>query len=190
VPHKSTTFANGAKKPLQVYRPRINLRRMYTPLAEHMPMFPPGDDTDALKRAFAVALCRNPNEPYQAARQIEPNAGRASYIAAYWPGDPLVMSHMEKVSVDQGAAAFLPTKEEFAKRVLDASQEITRHDVKLDYMKLFAAVMGYVEKPSDRPNVNVAIVNKVMAVPRYPNKEDARHAIAAQQAKLINAASA
>lgn len=163
---------------------------MYTPLAEHLPLFPPGEDTDALKARFAVAFCRNPNDAYQAAKQIEANPGRASYMAAYWPADPYVIERMERETIDRGSAAFLPTKDEFALKVWQLAEESRTADAKLNFLKLFGSTMGYVEKPAERGNVNVAIVNKVMSVPVFADKDEARHAIAAQQAKLINSASA
>lgn len=149
-------------------------------------MFPPGEETDELKRQFAVALLDNPRDPYSAAATFESDPGRAQYIAMNWPNDALVIATMREAFEEGIGGEALPTKEEFALTLWDQARETKSATTKLDYLKLFASVMGYVEKPTEKASVNVAVVNKVMAVP-VAAPEDVRSIIRAQQAKLVNA---
>lgn len=159
---------------------------MYTALAPFLPLFPAGEETDALKLRFAKAYARNPKDAYAAARTIEADYGKAQHMASNWPSDPIVLEYLaEQSEVDPDK---LPTKDEFAAELLKQARETNSSAVKLDYMKLFATVMGYVEKPREATtNVNVAVVNKVMRVPRSRTDDEARERIAANQARLINA---
>lgn len=151
-------------------------------------MFPAGPETDALKRRFAEAFARNPQDAFAAARTIEPNVIRAQYIASYWVNDPVVSDHIDALSAKHGPAALLPTKDEFALKIMGLADEIPNKDLKLDYLKLAAELMGFLPKNGGTTiNNNVAVVNKVMKVPAFANREDAKRTIAAQQARLINA---
>lgn len=152
------------------------------------PMFEDGPETDALKCRFAEAFLRQIDDAYAAAKTVVPDMSRATYIATNWPDDPFVVAEMDRLSIERGAAATLPTKEEFAAKLLEQATETKSSATKLDYYKLFASVMGYVEKPTDKaPTVNVAIMNKVMRVPRERTDDEARERIASNQARLINA---
>lgn len=159
---------------------------MSTPLAQFMPLFPATPATDELKLKFAKAYARNRDDAYAAARTIEADYGRAQHMAMNWISDPIVLEYLAETEDDDAEA--LPTKDEFAAELLRQARETKSSAVKLDYMKLFATVMGFVEKPRDNsPQVNVAIVNKVMRMPRSSTDDEARQRIAANQARLINA---
>lgn len=141
------------------------------------------------KRVFAEHFVKN-GDAYGAARLVAPmSMSAASLIAVNWPTDPGVMEIMTKIIDERGAFGGLPSKEEFALKLWGEADSARSATTKLDFYKLFATVMGYVEKPAEKAttNVNVAIVNKVMQVRRSGNDEEARARIAANQAKLINA---
>lgn len=155
-------------------------------------MFAPGPATDDLKRAFAEVLLRMPDDPYGAARLVEPHMGKAQFISAYWLHDPLVVAHMETTYAVKGAAAVIPTKDEFAASVLKLAHEYKTADSKLDFLKLFASVVGYIEKPSGMGGGNTTInntVNKVMIVHKNDNRRLAVADRVAHQARLVNDAS-
>lgn len=163
---------------------------MNTPLSQFL-----GSDAEELasftdddKRTFAENFVKN-GDAYAAARAVSPQCmSTASMIAMQWPTDAGVLSHMSDVIAERGEYGDLPTKEDFALKLWHQADEARSPGVKLDFYKLFATVMGYVEKPAERPTTNVnVIVNKVMQVRRSGSDEEARERIASNQAKLINA---
>lgn len=137
------------------------------------------DDETAhkLKLAFAAALLRNPHNPYDAAREIEPTQteGRAHWIVENWLDDPVVIAGMGDRVAEYGAArAGLPSKEELALRVYREADKVKEASTKLSYFRLVADVMGYVEKGGSNINVNTNILNqpKVQRVPVFATDED------------------
>jgi len=148
-------------------------------------MFYDAETAIELKKAFGAALLRHPDNPFAAAREIEPNnsTGRANWIVAEWLDDPLVIATAGKRVADLGALAGLPSKEELA---LAAYREpIADKDTKLKYLQFVAELLGYVQKGGG-VNINNNILNqpKIMMVPAFPDEKTWEATAVEQQRKL------
>lgn len=106
------------------------------------------EEAKAKKRAFAEALILDPFHPEKAAMLIEPRSTHASYILTHWQYDAEVNAIMEAAFIEKGAKAKIPTKDQFAASLIDEANTCRDKETKLDFLKLFASVMGYVEKPA------------------------------------------
>lgn len=150
-------------------------------------IFPPGADTDNMKRAFAAAMLRTPHDAFAAAKSITPDYGKASFIAHNWKFDPLVMAVMADIQSKLGADASLPSHAEYALLIYNDLQNVTDPDTKLKYYKLLGEVQGYVRKADDGPRVQINNY-KVMAYP-VAASDDAweRHAMEQQRNLVIDA---
>lgn len=141
--------------------------------------------TVELKKAFGAALLRHPNNPYSAAREIEPteSVGRANYIVQNWMDDPIVIAAGGARVAELGARAGLPTKDELALKVY--REDVKDPAIKLAYYKFVGELLGFIEK-SGGGGVNVNILNapKVMMVPAFANQEDWEKAAVEQQRQL------
>lgn len=155
-------------------------------------MYAPDEMTE-MKRRFAAALLLTPTEPDRAVASIEPRTAYANYILEHWQLDAEVQEFMRVAIVDQGSAgAHIPSKEEFAAQLFADARECKTKDLKLDYLKLFASVMGYVVKPAETAITNNVVVDnrKVIMIPEPPTDIDAWEAsVMADQAKLGRSAS-
>lgn len=101
----------------------------------------------AKKREFAAAFLQFPNDPSRAASMIEARVAHKSYIVLYWPHDAEVQVFMNEIMKSKGAVASVPEdKYQFARQIYLDALECKDKDTKLDYFKLFADVMGYIEK--------------------------------------------
>lgn len=106
------------------------------------------EEAKAKKRAFAMALLLDPFHADKAAKSIETRAPHLAYIMAHWQFDNEVNAIMEAAFLEKGAAAKIPTKDEFAASLITEANDCRDKETKLDFLKLFASVMGYVEKPA------------------------------------------
>jgi hypothetical protein len=131
------------------------------------------DEAKAKKEAFAKALMINPHHPDRAAMSIESRASHVSYILTHWQYDPEVYAHMEALLKVEGQKAKIPTKEEFAASLISEANECRDKETKLDYFKLFANVMGYVEKPGAVTNINNTVNNVKSNVLVLPERKPA-----------------
>lgn len=153
-------------------------------------------DEDTLKKAFGIELARNPGQPFQAALAIfGDDTGLALKASQLWVRDPVVIAARDVYLGEHGAEIKLATKDELAAKILnfadEKNAEETRylHDGKdrLTAYKLYAEVMGYIEKPQVvNNNNNVVTSNRVMVVQNFGNDDDWEAAIRAQQSKLIH----
>lgn len=146
-------------------------------------MFPPGADTDNLKRSFAAAMLRTPHDPFAAAKTITPEYGKSMFIAHHWRFDRLVLDTMADIQAKFGADASLPSHAEYALLIYNDLQSVSDHETKLKYYKLLGEVQGYIRKADDAPRV---LVNnyKVMAYPMASNADEWEKNAVAQQHKL------
>jgi hypothetical protein len=127
-----------------------------------------------LKLKFAEALSRNPHNSYQAALEIEPDNGRATWISNHWTADPVVITHQAARTAAMGAIAGLPSKEELALKIYRASDDVKDPSTKLAYFRAVADVMGYIAKGGTNVNVqtNVNMMPKVQRVPVFATDAD------------------
>lgn len=149
------------------------------------------DQAAKLKKLFGAALLRHPNNPFAAAREIEPteSTGRANWIANNWVDDPAVLEVMGSRVAELGALAGLPSKEEFALALYRERENVKDPETKLRYMRTFAEVMGYIEKGGGtNVNVNNNLMNmpKVMLVPQYKDMDQWQAEATAHHKQLTN----
>lgn len=128
-------------------------------------IFLEGENQEALKRAFAAAYLKNQKDPYIAAKKVFPgqqNLNRITTVAFYWPNDKDVLQYMEEIVAEFGSAAYLPSKEEVIRKILDlAEQQHTPVKEKLAAFKLAAEMSGHitnkvqVSAPNNDPLTNL-----------------------------------
>lgn len=149
------------------------------------------DEIEKVKRAFAAALLKTPMDPVRAAASVEPRSAYVNFILANWQFDPDVQEYMRQLREDKGAEAAIPSKEEFAAQLYKDANECRDKSTKLDYMKLFAEVMGFKVKPAETiiNNNNTVDNRRVVMMPPPPSIDDWEAAAIESQAKLVNAAS-
>ncbi len=141
--------------------------------------------TVKLKEAFGAALLRHPLNPYDAAREIEPNnsVGRANYIVQNWMEDPIVIAAGGARYAELGAKAGLPSKDELALKVY--REEVKDPTIRLAYYKFVAELLGFIEKGSGSGvNVNILNAPKVMMVPAFSSEAEWEKTAIEQQRAL------
>lgn len=144
-------------------------------------------DTE-LKAKFAAELLRNPKEPFLAGLSVFPNDnGRALRAAYEWPNDPEVKAEQARLTAKDGGAGFLPSKAELARAIWDKSTAAYDAEDFTKLAKLYADVMGFIQKPEPAVNVNVNN-NRVMVVKDHGTNEEWAEKLAAQQRELTNVA--
>ena len=144
----------------------------------------PNDDLD-LKRSFAEALLKKPEDPYGAAMSVTDNCSQAIIMANDWVNDPDVKKFKEDHINEQGASHFLTNRDEYAREVMDKARKIKDPGEAHKYYKLYGDIRGFIEKPQNNTNVNVQnISNRVMVVPTRSTTEDWEKGLLEQQRKL------
>lgn len=132
------------------------------------------DDQTAtlLKKLFAAAWLRQPDNPYAAAREVEQHPGLAVWISQNWLEDETVLAEKTRLLAVMGPLVSVPTKEQFAAEVY--AKKCKDDATQLRYYEFFAKLMGYVDDKSGNGGVNVNILNqqKFMAVPAFSSEEE------------------
>lgn len=140
-------------------------------------MYEDNDTTRLMKTRFAVAWLKQPDNPFAAARELEPDRPGAQYwISTHWIHDEFVLSERARIYAENGAVSRVPTKEDFALTIYQykAKDDATQ----LAYYKFFAELMGYTGKRDGEgvPGVNVNILNapgaRIMPVPVAASDEE------------------
>lgn len=150
------------------------------------------DEIELKKRQLAAALLRTPNDPNGAVASVEPRRDFQLYMLNTWLNDDDVKRYMHEIYMSAGATSHVPSKEEFAAELYREARDCKSKDLKLDYMKLLADVMGYIEKkPANVINNNNLVDNRsVMVVPPLPEDEKSiehwESSAMEQQARLAN----
>lgn len=145
------------------------------------------------KRAFAELLLQMPHEPFKAALQLYPeNTNRALWIANTWPSDGLVQAEMARLRELHGPYVGLADKPKLlraiwermtSQRLPDGRMVSCTADEFAKLAKLYAEVMGYIEKPTTTA-VNVT-VPRAIEVPVHQTNESWEQAAARQQRELL-----
>lgn len=146
------------------------------------------EELQAKKREYAAALVRDPWHRDIAARFVEQRETHVSFILTNWQFDNDVNRYMRELHDAQKTEALIPTKEDFAASIYRDALLLRDAETKLDYYKLFASIMGYVEKPGGNAvqTTNIAQQN-VLIMPPSVNAESIEDRLIEQQRKLINA---
>lgn len=153
-------------------------------------------DDDILKKAFGIELARNPGEPFQAALAVfGDDTGKALMASQMWLRDELVIQARDEYLGEHGEEVKLASKDQLARQILDMAEatniEGTRYlydgKDRLAAFKLYAEVMGFIEKPQTTINNNqVNTTNKVMVVQNFGENDTWENALAEQQQKLLH----
>jgi hypothetical protein len=148
----------------------------------------PRMDEHELKLAFARALLYSPNAAFNVASALLPDdAGKALKMAHFWPRDPVVIEEQKRILAEEGEEHFLPTRFQLARKVWDTAENAVYDDDKAKLLKLFAEVLGFIEKPNAGSTTNVNIQqNRVMIVKDHGSDSDWEKAAQRQQHALIN----
>lgn len=109
-----------------------------------------------LKRTYAANLLRFPDDPFKAAFSSTPDSSLALQLANKWQDDPIVKAEMEKLLNGNEARTFLPSKEQQARDIyrMATSEKVDTED-RLKAHRLYAEVMGFIEKPVAGATTNI-----------------------------------
>jgi len=144
------------------------------------------EELAAIKPRLADAFLKYPFDIPGAMRSVEPRVTHHPFLASL-QYDPELNQLMRERNNQEGAKSTLPTKEEFAATIWNDAAKARTSDVKLDFYKLFASVMGYVEKPGNPSGntTNIATQN-VLVMPAKQAGGDFEDKWIGYGAKLIN----
>jgi hypothetical protein len=137
----------------------------------------------ALKERFAELYLREP-EAFKVAMVLYPNdTGKALRIAHSWPNDPEVKTLMKSLQEASEEFEFHPTKEQFAKKLLNTAEEMlsvdpqTAHKYHDSYRKM--------RWPDAAVNIqDNRVTNNVMVVRDHGTPDEWEAKTLAQQRKL------
>lgn len=118
------------------------------------------------KRAFALALVKDPAEPLKAGREVFPeHTNWALYACQVWRKDPEVLAFLAAVHESVGREAELPTSHEYLVFLWKSANNCRDDELRLKYLRLYSEVKGELKRPtgdgegSQRggPTVNVMV---------------------------------
>lgn len=145
--------------------------------------------TDDQKREFALRYLEYRRDASKAASRLFPYdiAARSAAVIDL-PYDPLVNETIDELITKFGHEHFLPGKHELAAKIFDVAESARETDDKVKALKLYADVMGYVEKPGTVVNNNLSqTVNKVMVLREHGSEEEWEARLVEQQRRLSHA---
>ena len=139
------------------------------------------------KRAFACALLKRPDKPFEAALSVIPDTGLALQAAMLWVNDPVVKSVQIELLEHFGADKFLPTDVDQLNEIWKiATGEKIDVEIKLKAHELYAKIkQGHFRKPEIVGNQTNVINQGVMQVVNNGTDEQWEQGCIAQQAKLV-----
>lgn len=147
-------------------------------------------DQETLKRDFAANLLRYPDDSFKAAFATTPEPGMALQMGRDWPNDAFVKAEMNRLlSSGDGAKSFLPTKELQARDIYAiANNARTADEDRLKAHRLYAEIMGFIEKPTQGNTTNI-LNQGVMIVKDQGSDDEWQEKATKQQRTLIGHAS-
>jgi hypothetical protein len=151
-------------------------------------------DPDRKRKYAALARVRPDTVEgrYEAACLTFPDAvddNLARMAAEQYRYDRVVIEELARLAKVEPEAD-LPSKAEQARDIYNLTKGATSIDDKIKAHKLYAELMGFVQKPSAAPAGGVSIHNRIMVMPAAPTSIDDWEAVAtSQQARLVNNAS-
>jgi hypothetical protein len=142
------------------------------------------DNISQEKRDYAALLIKE-RDPFKAALLLFPEAtNRALWVSNNWPNDPEVVAEKDRLNREDAGAAYLLNKTELARDILEKMKVAVKADDYAKLAKLYAEVLGYIEKPQASVNVTNN-VPRVVEMPVFPTGEDWEAAAAKQQRDLL-----
>lgn len=153
------------------------------------------NDPERKKRYAALARVRPDNEAgrFEAACLTFPDQeddNLALKAAAEYRFDRVVIEEMSRLATEEPEAT-LPTKAQQARDIYNLASGAASVDEKLKAHKLYAEIMGYVQKPGDHGGANVYVDNRRVMIlpPAAPSLEDWENTAVQQQQRLVEHAS-
>lgn len=147
------------------------------------------------RKRFAYQLLRDPENVYKAGFAAYPEGDGIAHAlameaATLWPDDSEMIQLQAELIEKYGENHFLPSKSQLAREVFKTVQNGKTAADKTAAAKVYAEIMGFIEKPAPAVQVNQNnITNKVMVVPMAPSNEDWEAKAQRAQAKLFAEAS-
>lgn len=148
---------------------------------------PPESDDIALKKEYAAALLRWPDDPVKAAQSVVGgDTQRAIQISIRWPRDPVVVAHKEELIEEHGAEAFTLSKAELINKLVTiADGERVDAKDRIAALAKVAEIRGFIEKPGTKVEIN-NVAPRVMLVRDSGSDDDWERKLAEQQRKLTD----
>lgn len=144
-------------------------------------------ETRRKKQQFAIALAKDPAEPWAAAKAVWPyNTGHAVYVLHNWPADPEIKAYVEAVHDVVGTISQLPTPDEYALFIWKLARETRDDEMRLKYLRLYAEARGHLKRPAGDESGVVVNQNRVMIVNGLGSDEEWRQQAVTQQRALQN----
>lgn len=145
------------------------------------------ETTEELKRQFAAQLLHNDGDPFKAAFAIcGDNTGLALQIGRAWANDSFVLAEQKRLLGTNDAKSFLPAKEHQARDIYKlATDETKEPEDRLKAHRLYAEIMGHIEKPVAGAGINV-LNQGVMIVKDAGTDDEWQKRVVAQQRALVS----
>lgn len=120
-------------------------------------------EINTLKDRFAEMWLRK-GDPWLAAQAVlgTQNIGYTSQCASQWPFDDYVKAKRQELLDEHGEEYFLPTKADLARKVWNEAinERVTPQDRNRN-ARLYAEIMGFVEKPDAKGGKNGIVTIRV-----------------------------
>lgn len=144
------------------------------------------ENEDELKKDFAAALLRWPDDPVRAAKTVVgEDVQRAVKMSIQWIRDPLVVAHKKALLEEHGAEAFTITKAELINKLSEIADEARDSKDKVAALAKIAEIRGFIEKPGTKVEINNA-PQRVMIVRDTGDDAAWEAKLAEQQRKLTD----
>jgi hypothetical protein len=144
--------------------------------------------TDVLdqKEKFAKAL-KELGDPFKAALSVCDGmpTQHALKMSVDWPHDAEVKAFIKALKDKEESIDNLPSKKDLAEAIWHKMEKCPFPDDYAKLAKLYAEVRGFIEKPDNKPVVNIN-QNRVMVVKDLGDEEDWQVKAERQQRELLN----
>lgn len=145
------------------------------------------ENDDELKKEYAAALLRWPDDPVRAAKSVVgEDVQRAVQMSMRWVRDPVVVAHRRELVEEHGAEAFTMSKAELINKLAEIADEARDSKDRITALRNIAEIRGFIEKPGTKIEVNTA--PRVMVVRDTGSNDDWERKLEEQQRKLTDAA--
>lgn len=143
------------------------------------------ENDDELKKDFATALLRWPDDPVRAAKSVVgEDVQRAVQMSIRWVRDPVVVAHRRELVEEHGAEAFTMTKAELINKLAEIADDARDSKDRIAALRNIAEIRGFIEKPGTKIEVNTA--PRVMVVRDTGSNDDWERKLEEQQRKLTD----
>lgn len=149
------------------------------------------DITDELIGAFARAYVDEGKNALKACMQIWPgDINKALKMSAVLPFDEKVKTAVKEV--EEHAMESLPSKSQYAVKLWEMIENATSDDARHKFLKLYADVRGFIEKPPEAASSNsqsvTVVLPRCIEVPTHGDDENWEQELAKQQTELMKRA--